>query len=178
MRNTGISTWTQANGYKLGAVGDSDPFCAFTRVDLEPSDSIAVNQEKTFSFTMTAPSTPGTYTTDWRMLREGVEWFGGHADQAGAGAGDGRHKHPAAGSPARLDHRGTKRRPVRHRRLESHTANDYIYWHLPHSVTWGAVEFYVSGLISRDPISCRATPTLCTCTTTLTARTRITSLSQ
>src|SRR5262245_3031040 len=31
------------------------------------------------------------------------------------------------------------------------TGNDFIYWHLPHNVPWGAVEFYISGLISRDP---------------------------
>jgi hypothetical protein len=30
-----------------------------------------------FSFTMTAPATPGTYTTDWRMVHDGLEWFGG-----------------------------------------------------------------------------------------------------
>ena len=123
VRNTGTSTWTQANGYKLGAVGDSDPFCAFTRVDLAPSDSIAMNQEKTFSFTMTAPSTPGTYTTDWRMLREGVEWFGGTLTKQVQVQSSGRHKHPAAGSPARLDVGGTQRWPVRHRRLEGHAAH-------------------------------------------------------
>ncbi|MDO8588670.1 MAG: glycoside hydrolase family 9 protein [Armatimonadota bacterium] len=76
MKNIGTSTWTQAAGYKLGAAGDSDPFCAFNRVDLSGGDSIGPNQQKTFSFTMTAPTTPATYTTDWRMLREGVEWFG------------------------------------------------------------------------------------------------------
>ncbi|MDO8587570.1 MAG: carbohydrate-binding protein [Armatimonadota bacterium] len=77
MQNTGSTTWTNAAGYKLGAVGDSDPFCAFTRVLLGGGDSIGPGQQKTFSFTMTAPTTPNTYTTDWRMVREGVEWFGG-----------------------------------------------------------------------------------------------------
>jgi YD repeat-containing protein len=33
-------------------------------------------QSFTFSFNMTAPATPGSYTTDWRMLQENVEWFG------------------------------------------------------------------------------------------------------
>ncbi|MDO8589329.1 MAG: glycoside hydrolase family 9 protein, partial [Armatimonadota bacterium] len=55
MKNVGTSTWTQADGYKLGAAGDSDPFCAFTRVLLGGGDSIGPNQQKTFSFTMTAP---------------------------------------------------------------------------------------------------------------------------
>ena len=44
-------------------------------MDLADADSIAPTQNHTFSFTMLAPST-GVYTSDWRMLREGVEWFG------------------------------------------------------------------------------------------------------
>src|ERR1019366_4329880 len=29
-----------------------------------------------FTITLTAPATPGSYTTDWRMVREAVTWFG------------------------------------------------------------------------------------------------------
>ncbi len=75
MKNLGSTTWTRAAEYKLGAVGDSDPF-GTTRVLLDSSDSIGPEQSKRFTWTMTAPSSPGTYTTDWRMMREGVEWFG------------------------------------------------------------------------------------------------------
>ena len=75
VQNTGSSTWTAAGGYKLGAVGDSDPF-AYPRVMLDPSDSIGSSQSKTYTFTMTAPGAAGSYVTDWRMLREGVAWFG------------------------------------------------------------------------------------------------------
>lgn len=75
LKNAGTNTWTQAAGYQLGAVGDSDPFCAFNRVDLAGGDSIATNGQKTFTFTMTAPTTPGAYTTDWRMVK-GSAWFG------------------------------------------------------------------------------------------------------
>ena len=74
MNNTGTTTWTRAASYFLGSPGDSDPF-APARIYLEESDSIGPGQDKTFSFTMTAPSSGG-YTTDWRMLREGVQWFG------------------------------------------------------------------------------------------------------
>jgi uncharacterized membrane protein len=93
VQNRGTTTWTASAGYKLGAVGDSDPF-APTRILLDPSDSIAPSQSKTFTFTMMAPSTPGSYVTDWRMVRELVAWFGttlrvqvtvqGGADQYGA----------------------------------------------------------------------------------------------
>jgi len=75
VQNTGTSTWASSADYKLGAVGDSDPF-AYPRVLLDPGDSIGPGQSKTFAFTMTAPSSAGSYVTDWRMLREGVAWFG------------------------------------------------------------------------------------------------------
>src|SRR4029079_9476863 len=74
-QNNGDTTCTKANGYKLGAVGDSDPF-AGGRQDLADTDAIAPGQQKTFAFTFTAPVTAGTYTTDWQMLRENVQWFG------------------------------------------------------------------------------------------------------
>jgi hypothetical protein len=75
VKNTGSNTWTAASGYKLCAVGYSDPFTGARKL-LGASDSIATGQSKTFSFTMTAPADTGTYTSDWRMLREGVCWIG------------------------------------------------------------------------------------------------------
>ncbi|MFQ5528005.1 MAG: NBR1-Ig-like domain-containing protein [Thermoanaerobaculia bacterium] len=36
----------------------------------------------TFTFSLTAPATDGTYTTDWRMLHQGVRWFGDTAARA------------------------------------------------------------------------------------------------
>jgi hypothetical protein len=74
-RNTGTSTWTQAAAYKLGAVGDTDPF-APARQLLAPGDAIAPGQQKTFTFDFTAPAAAGSAGTHWRMLREGVAWFG------------------------------------------------------------------------------------------------------
>ena len=76
MKNTSSNTWTKAGGYKLGANNDSDPFCSFTRVELTDGDAIGPNEQKTFTFTLKAPTNTGTYTTDWRMLREGINWFG------------------------------------------------------------------------------------------------------
>jgi hypothetical protein len=58
---------------KLGAVDDSDPF-AGTRQNL--TSTTGPGQQFTFNFTMTAPGTLGPYTTDWRMVQEGVNWFG------------------------------------------------------------------------------------------------------
>ena len=55
---------------------NTDPFHSAARVELGTGDSIAPTQQKAFSIWFTAHSSTGTYTTDWRMLRENVEWFG------------------------------------------------------------------------------------------------------
>ncbi len=72
-RNRGV-LWNDARLFKLGAVGDSDPFTATIRHNV--GTEVGPNTTRTFTFTLTAPNTPGNYTTDWQMLREGVGWFG------------------------------------------------------------------------------------------------------
>lgn len=76
VKNTGASTWDSANLFKLGALGDSDPFIAGNRIELTGGVSVAPGEEHTFQFTMSAPVTPGAYTTDWQMIHDGVGWFG------------------------------------------------------------------------------------------------------
>jgi plastocyanin len=77
MQNTGGNVWTAAGGYKLGAQNPQDNVTwGLNRVTLAPGDSIGFNGQKTFSFNITAPGTPGSYNFQWRMLQEGVAWFG------------------------------------------------------------------------------------------------------
>jgi hypothetical protein len=77
MRNSGTSTWTAAAGYKLGSQNPQDNTTWGTnRILLAPGDSIAPGQTKTFTFNVTAPVTARTYNCQWRMVREGVQWFG------------------------------------------------------------------------------------------------------
>ncbi|GLC29704.1 NBR1-Ig-like domain-containing protein [Clostridium omnivorum] len=76
VKNTGSNTWTALNKYRLGAAGESDPFYSSTRIYLDSTDSIAPGASKTFAFTMTAPASEGTYTSDWQMVQDGVAWFG------------------------------------------------------------------------------------------------------
>ncbi len=77
MKNTGATTWTAKGGYSLGSQNPQDNFIwGGGRVYLRPSDSVAPQQAKTFRFTITAPRWPGPYNFQWRMLQEGVEWFG------------------------------------------------------------------------------------------------------
>lgn len=79
VRNTGPVAWSAADGFRLGAVDDSDGLAGQLRVDLPPGLTVPPGGTHTFRFTLTAPAQPGVHVTDWRMLREGVEWFGGVA---------------------------------------------------------------------------------------------------
>jgi hypothetical protein len=75
-RNTGAATWTRDAGYKLGTVDDSDPFYTRSTRVLLDDDVVTPGQAWTFEFELRAPDTEGRYTTDWRMVHEGVRWFG------------------------------------------------------------------------------------------------------
>jgi len=77
MLNTGSATWTRADGYKLGAVDDDDPVHPGDgRIWLPEETSVAPGESHTFLIDLVGPDTPDTYVTDWRMVHEGVTWFG------------------------------------------------------------------------------------------------------
>ena len=77
VRNTGAGTWTRADGYKLGAVGDADAlYGPDTRVWLDEGDAIAPGDTHIFEVPLVAPGESGVVVTDWQMVREGVHWFG------------------------------------------------------------------------------------------------------
>lgn len=85
--NTGTETWTNSGGNPV-RLGTSNPQ-ERSSVFYTPGDWIGPNRPTNmdqascapggyarFSFTMTAPQTPGTYTEYWRLLKEGTAWFG------------------------------------------------------------------------------------------------------
>jgi Ig-like domain from next to BRCA1 gene len=75
MRNTGTTKWTAAEDYRVGSVNPLDnEVWGFRRVAV-PVD-VAPGEEVTFTFAMKAPRTPGQYNFQWRMVQDGVEWFG------------------------------------------------------------------------------------------------------
>jgi hypothetical protein len=80
VKNTGTTTWTRADGYKLGAVGDSDPFAA-SRVELPDGVAVAPGAQATFQIALNAPAQAGPQVSDWRMVREHVRWFGATTTQ-------------------------------------------------------------------------------------------------
>jgi hypothetical protein len=73
MTNRGTKTWSTS--HRLGSQNPADNYIWGThRVYL--TNNVSPGSEVTFNFTVTAPTTPGTYNFQWRMLEEMVEWFG------------------------------------------------------------------------------------------------------
>lgn len=77
MKNTGTTTWTKHRGYRLASVNPADnKIWGLNRVSLSDEDRILPGDEKIFTFSIKVPTTPGIYNCQWKMLQEGVEWFG------------------------------------------------------------------------------------------------------
>lgn len=77
MQNVGGTTWTAAgaNPFRLGSQNPQDNATwGFARQDVK--GSIAPGAEATFTLNITAPTAPGTYNFQWRMVQEMVTWFG------------------------------------------------------------------------------------------------------
>ena len=77
LKNIGSTTWTKASGYQLGSQNTQDnTLWGFNRVDFSDTDTILPGQEKTFQFEITAPSSAGYNNFQWKLIKEGLEWFG------------------------------------------------------------------------------------------------------
>ena len=76
MKNTGTSRWTKDN-YYLGSQSPQDnQHWGINRVELEEGESVLPESEKIFTFNITVPSQDGSYIFQWKMIENGVEWFG------------------------------------------------------------------------------------------------------
>ena len=78
MRNKGSTVWRESTGHRLGITGTSDPLTGPNEVRIELPAGVTVGREgeHTFQIPMTAPMSEGPQTTSWRMVEEGVEYFG------------------------------------------------------------------------------------------------------
>tara|TARA_B100000809_G_scaffold49858_1_gene44828 strand:+ start:4533 stop:7361 length:2829 start_codon:yes stop_codon:yes gene_type:complete len=76
MKNTGTSTWTKANHYLGSQSPEGNQHWGINRVELEEGERILPEDEKTFTFDITAPSQDGRFIFQWKMIEEGVELFG------------------------------------------------------------------------------------------------------
>lgn len=80
--NTGNTTWTETGGIGSFRLGSQNPpnntiWGPNNRATLAPGEQIRPRTSKTFTFTVTAPPTPGNYSFQWQMVHEGVShWFG------------------------------------------------------------------------------------------------------
>jgi hypothetical protein len=77
MRNTGTTPWaaTGANAYSLGTQNpQGNQVWGVSRINLASNVAYATNT--TFTATITAPSTPGTYNFQWQMQSDGAGAFG------------------------------------------------------------------------------------------------------
>jgi N-acetyl-anhydromuramyl-L-alanine amidase AmpD len=75
------NAWTSGgtDPYRLGSQSPQDNITwGFNRAEL-PSSPVNVGQSVTFTLNCTAPATPANYAFSWRMVQEGVEWFGATA---------------------------------------------------------------------------------------------------
>ena len=74
MRNTGGRAWSPSLGHRLGSQSPQDNALWGTNREQLAGD-VPPGQEATFNFTLTSvPSSHATF--QWRMVQEGVEWFG------------------------------------------------------------------------------------------------------
>jgi len=78
--NAGSIAWTKNSNYRLGAIQDTEKFASI-RYELGSTETINPGQSKTFNFTITAPSTVGTYLVNFKMLQENILWFGEELSQ-------------------------------------------------------------------------------------------------
>lgn len=75
VKNIGKKVWSEAAAVRLGAVDDSDPF-AIGRHVIPNGGTVKYGDTVTFTFNMVAPAYEGVLVTDWRMVQDGVAWFG------------------------------------------------------------------------------------------------------
>jgi hypothetical protein len=78
MRNTGTDTWRPGDDDRLGSLNpESNTTWGAARINLPAGAAIATGQEATFTWTFTAPTTPGTYNFQWQMRQSLIDlWFG------------------------------------------------------------------------------------------------------
>ncbi|WAT14905.1 NBR1-Ig-like domain-containing protein [Xanthomonas fragariae] len=75
MRNTGQATWSASSAFNLGSQNPSDNGTWGTGRVAVPG-SVVTGASASFNFTARAPLTAGTYNFQWRMVQDGVSWFG------------------------------------------------------------------------------------------------------
>jgi hypothetical protein len=74
MKNTGMTTWTAAGGYRLAAQVAGSPWG--DQVSLNNTESVGPGKQKSFAINVTAPMAAASYAFQWQMDQAGIELFG------------------------------------------------------------------------------------------------------
>jgi dolichyl-phosphate-mannose--protein O-mannosyl transferase len=76
MRNTGSATWKAEQFFRLGSQSpqDNNTWVTSGRIDL--ASPVDPGKEAVFRFQVTAPPNASARTFQWRMVQDGLEWFG------------------------------------------------------------------------------------------------------
>ena len=85
MKNTGTMTWNEGSMIRLGGIGDGAGDAAkfgTARIKIAPGKSVLPGEQYTFTFTMRAPLTAGSYTPKYRMVWDGHQWFGSRVSKS------------------------------------------------------------------------------------------------
>ncbi len=77
--NTGNTTWSTSAGYALGSWNPNDNV-RWGRARVPMPNDVSPQLPAFFEFDVVAPSLPGVYSFQWRLLEEGKEWFGRESD--------------------------------------------------------------------------------------------------
>ncbi len=77
--NTGNTTWSASAGYALGSWNPNDNV-RWGRARVPMPNDVSPQLPAFFEFDVVAPSLPGVYSFQWRLLEEGKEWFGRESD--------------------------------------------------------------------------------------------------
>jgi hypothetical protein len=81
MRNIGSAPWKAVDAVRLGSQAPQDNTTwGVGRVEL-PSAEVPPGGIAQFRIPIVAPTAPGRYTFQWRMLQELVEWFGDYSPE-------------------------------------------------------------------------------------------------
>lgn len=75
-KNTGTSTWKADALYRLGTQAPQDNRIWMEENRIALPHDITPGQEVTFSANFEAPKSEGVSIVQWRMVQDGVEWFG------------------------------------------------------------------------------------------------------
>jgi hypothetical protein len=85
--NTGSTTWTPGQEYRLGSQSPQDNVnWGLNRVDLQVPE-VRPGATATFQLDITAPAAAGAYDFSWQMVRENVHWFGHPSPQVQVAVG-------------------------------------------------------------------------------------------